>query len=86
MKGEECRTGCSLSKLVSAELECKSEYLAAFMSPCVFVGCVHGCPLRFVYMSKFACNLVSLDEVGRHARRGREALLVHPSARRAWDL
>lgn len=37
MEGEECRTGCSLNKLVSAELECKSVYLAACMSACVFV-------------------------------------------------
>lgn len=27
-------------QLVSAELECKSVYLAAFMSACVFVDCV----------------------------------------------
>lgn len=59
MQGEECRTGCSLNKLVSAEPECKSVYLAASMSACVFVDCARRCPLRSVYMSKFACNLVS---------------------------
>lgn len=34
-------------------------YLAAFMSARVFVDCVRRCPLRSVYMSKFACDVVS---------------------------
>ena len=42
-------------RLVSAELECKSVYLDAFMSACVFVDG----PPECVYMSKFACSSVS---------------------------
>lgn len=48
-----------LNKLVSAELECKSVYLAAFVSAFVFVDCVRGCLPDCVYMSKFACNSLS---------------------------
>lgn len=49
---------------VSAELECKSVYLAALMSACVFVDCVRGCPPDCVYMSKFCMLSGEVDEVG----------------------
>lgn len=49
--------------LVSAELECKSVYLTAFMSACVFVDSVCGCQLYYVYVPKFACSWIGRGAV-----------------------
>lgn len=87
--GEERDTGCSPNKLVSAELECKRVYLATFVSACIFVDRARGCLLGSVYMSKFACNLASWDEVGpvcSERQGGSGSACASRRTRRAWDL